>query len=133
MAPKRNEDKMLTEAELELMAVLWKLGEGSVAEVIEQLPKSRKQAYTTISTILRILEQKGAVSARKEGRGHVYIPALRKEEYETRTIKHVVERVFEGAPVALARQLLQTENLSEAELSELKELIGALQKKAEAT
>lgn len=133
MAPKRNEDKMLTEAELELMAVLWKLGEGSVAEVIEQLPKSRKQAYTTISTILRILEQKGAVSARKEGRGHIYSPSLRKEEYEARTIKHVVERVFEGAPVALARQLLQSENLSEAELSELKELIAALQKKAEAT
>jgi len=133
MSIKRKDEKMLTEAELELMAVLWKLGEGSVAEVIGQLPKGRSQAYTTISTILRILEQKGAVSTRKEGRGHVYIPTLRREEYEARTIKHVVERVFEGAPVALARQLLQTEQLSESELSELKELIGSLQKKSEAT
>ncbi len=129
MAPKRKDEKMLTEAELELMAVLWRLGEGSVNEVIEQLPKERKQAYTTISTILRILEQKGAVQARKEGRGHVYVPSLKKGEYEARTIKHVVDKVFEGAPVALARQLLQSENLSNAELSELKKLIESLEQK----
>lgn len=126
---KRAEEKLLTEAELELMGILWKLGEGSVNDVLEQLPKDRHAAYTTISTILRILEQKGFVSARKEGRGHVYVPAMKKDEYESRTIKDVVERVFEGAPLALARQLLQTERLSGEELAELRRLIDRLEGK----
>lgn len=127
MAPKKtNEEKLLTEAELELMNALWKLQEGSVADVIECLPKNPSPAYTTVSTILRILEQKKFLKTRKEGRGHIYIPVLSKEEYEARTIKNVVEKVFEGAPVALARQLLQTENLSGADLAELRQLIDRL-------
>lgn len=129
---KPKEEKMLTEAELELMSVLWKIGEGSVADVIEQLPKGRSQAYTTISTILRILEQKEFLRARKEGRGHLYKPRLQKEEYEARTVKHVVEKVFEGAPVALARQLLMAEGLSESDLAELRALIDGRKSKPEA-
>ena len=78
-------EKLLTEVELELMTILWKKGEGSVADVIEGLPKDRNLAYTSVSTILRILEQKGALKTRKEGRGHVYIPALKK-------YRHIVSR-----------------------------------------
>jgi predicted transcriptional regulator len=129
MAPptKKSPDKLLTEAELELMNVLWRLREGSVNEVIAQLEGER--AYTTISTILRILEQKEFLTTRKEGRGHVYIPVLAKEEYEARTVKDMVDRVFEGAPVALARQLLRTENLSAKDLAELRGLLDRLEKK----
>lgn len=118
-----DQQKMLTEVELELMTILWKLSEGSVADVIEQLPQDRKLAYTSVSTILRILEQKGVVAARKEGRGHIYIPVLKKSEYEAKTVKHVVERVFDGTPVALVRQLLNTSELNEADLNELKKMI----------
>jgi predicted transcriptional regulator len=127
--PRKKEEKLLTEAELELMAVLWKVGEGSVNEVIEHLPAGRATAYTTISTILRILEQKGFVRARKEGRGHIYSPAMAKEEYESRTIKDMVDRVFDGAPLALARQLLQTERMSGEDLAELRRLIDRLEEK----
>lgn len=116
-------EKMLTEVELELMTILWKIGEGSVAEVIEQLPKGRELAYTSVSTILRILEQKEILETRKEGRGHIYIPVLKKAEYESKTLKHVVDRVFEGTPVALVRQLLDTVHLNENDLSEIKKLI----------
>lgn len=128
MAPKRKDEKLLTEAELELMSVLWRIGEGSVADVIERLPKGRSSAYTTISTILRILEQKEFVRARKEGRGHVYVPRVAKQEYESRTVKDVVAKVFEGAPVALARQLLQGGGLSAEDLGELRALIDRLEK-----
>ena len=55
---KKKEEKLFTEAETELMNILWKLGEGSVADVIEHLPKGRDLAYTSVSTFLRILEQK---------------------------------------------------------------------------
>lgn len=120
---KEADGKMLTEVELELMTLLWKLGEGSVNDVIEQLPPERELAYTSVSTILRILEQKGILKARKEGRGHIYTPVLSKSDYESKTLKHVVDRVFDGTPVALVRQLLDTVKLNESDLKELKSLI----------
>lgn len=120
---KEAEGKLLTETELELMTILWKLEEGSVSDVIEQLPKERTLAYTSVSTIMRILEQKGILKTRKEGRGHIYTPLLKKPEYEAKTVKHVVDRVFDGTPVALVRQLLDTVKLNESDLKELKKLI----------
>lgn len=116
-------EKQLTEVELELMTVLWKLSEGTVADVLAALPKERKLAYTSVSTILRILEQKRVLKTRKEGRGHVYIPALAKSDYEARTIQHVVDKVFDGTPVALVKQLLGAVEINEADLQELKNLI----------
>ena len=114
--------KLLTDVELELMTILWRLGEGSVSEVLEDLPKGRDLAYTSVSTILRILEQKEILKTRKEGRGHIYVPALKKAEYEAQTVRHVVDRVFDGTPVALVRQLL--DSVDEAELKELKKLVA---------
>lgn len=120
---KEAEGKLLTETELELMVILWKLEEGSVSEVMEHLSKERDLAYTSVSTILRILEQKGILKTRKEGRGHIYIPQVKKSEYEAKTVKHVVDRVFDGTPVALVRQLLDSVKLNEKDLKELKILI----------
>ena len=129
MTKKLKDDRMLTDTELELISLLWKLGEGSVNDVLEQLPKERDLAYTSVSTILRILEQKKFLKTRKEGRGHIYIPLLQKEDYEERTVRHVVEHVFDGTPMALAKQLLNTVTLSRDELDELKKLIEKAQKK----
>lgn len=127
---KKKEEKLLTEAETELMSILWKLGEGSVADVMEHLPSERDLAYTSVSTFLRILEQKKILKTRKEGRGHVYIPALNKQEYEARTVKHVVDKVFDGAPLSLARQLINTSQLSKEEIQELRALLKRAEEKA---
>jgi predicted transcriptional regulator len=126
---KEKDSKMLTEVELELMNILWKAGEGSVSDVMEKLPEGRDLAYTSVSTILRILEQKGVLKTRKEGRGHIYIPELKKSEYEARTVKHVVDRVFEGTPVALVRQLLGSVKMDSNDLKELKDLIKEMETK----
>ncbi len=117
-------EKMLTDVELELMSILWKLEEGSVAEVIEHLPKDRELAYTSVSTILRILEQKHVLKTRKEGRGHIYIPLLQKSDYEAKSVKHMVDKVFDGAPIALVKQLLDTSSISDKDLQELKKLLS---------
>ena len=106
------------------MTILWKIGEGTVNDVLGALPSARKLAYTSVSTILRILEQKGVVVSRKEGRGHVYIPRLGKEAYEATTLHHLVTRVFDGTPTALVRRLLETERLSEDELAEIRALLA---------
>ncbi len=123
MTAKPSTPKSLTEAELELMNVLWKIEAGSVAEVIEALPSHRKPATTTVSTILRILEQKGIVTARKEGRGHTYVPKLTKVAYEASTLKRIVTNVFDGVPVAMVRQLLDVSDLSRQELEEIQKLL----------
>ncbi len=115
--------KMLTEVELELMTILWRLGEGSVANVMAELPEGRELAYTSVSTMLRILEQKEILKTRKQGRGHIYIPVLSKTDYEAKTVKHVVENVFEGAPVTLIKTLLDTVNLDDNELEEIRKII----------
>ena len=116
-------EKLLTDVELELISILWRLGEGAVSDVLEHLPKERDLAYTSVSTILRILEQKGVLKARKEGRGHIYVPVLKKSEYESKTLRHVVDKVFDGTPVALVKQLLDTVEIGEAEIAELRKLL----------
>jgi predicted transcriptional regulator len=115
--------KLLTETELEFMNVLWKLGEGTVNDVLAHLPKDRKLAYTSVSTILRILETKGVLTSRKEGRGHQYVPKLTKKQYEATTLRHVVDRVFEESPAKLVQRLLETEDIDDEELQSLKKLL----------
>src|SRR5262249_57847426 len=117
--------RLLTQAELEIMSILWRLGEATVHQVLESLPSGRRLAYTSVSTVLRILEQKRAVGSRREGsgRGHVYFPRVEKTEYEARSLRDLLGRVFEGAPVALVRRLVETEKLSEAEVAAIRALL----------
>lgn len=129
MSKNQGQEKLLTDVELELMTILWKIGEGSVADVIEELPKERPLAYTSVSTILRILEQKEYLSNRKVGRGHIYFPVVEKNQYEAKTLHHVVERVFDGTPVSLVRHLLQSDQINEEELNEIRKLILELGRK----
>jgi predicted transcriptional regulator len=90
---------------------------------MEKLPRGRDLAYTSVSTILRILEQKNILGTRKEGRSHIYIPILNKKDYEAKTVRHVVDRVFEGTPTTLIKRLLDTVSIDDKELKEIKELI----------
>lgn len=122
--PSRDEPgRLLTPVELELMTILWRLGEGTVHAVLEALPPPRRLAYTSVSTMLRILEQKRFVRSRKEGRGHVYLPIVAKSEYERTAIRQVVGRVFDGAAVSLVRRLVEAETLTKAELEAIREII----------
>src|SRR5687767_14242932 len=78
-------EKPLTPTELEMMNVIWSIGPCSVMQVVEQLRPVRELAYTSVSTIVRILEQKGYVISSKEGRGHLYKAAVSKEDYQRST------------------------------------------------
>lgn len=122
------ETRLLTDVELELMTILWWIGEGSVAHVIAKLPEGRDLAYTSVSTILRILVEKKILGTRKEGRGHIYIPLLNKPDYEAKTVKHVIDRVFEGAPITLIKTLLDNVDLNDEELGDIKKIIERKEK-----
>ncbi len=118
-----HDEKLLTDTELEMMRVLWAKGEGNVNEVLAELRAERDLAYTSVSTILRILESKGFLRSRKDGRAHVYRPTLAKSDYEARTLRHVVHHVFDGESVSLVRQLLGSGQVRAEELAELRKLL----------
>lgn len=120
--------RLLTEVELELMTILWDRQGGTVSEVLAALPAERPLAYTSVSTILRILEQKGVVHSEKVGRGHRYTPAVDKSAYETFALGEVVGKVFGGEPLALVRRLVET-GLSRKDLVGLRALLDATEKK----
>ena len=120
---KRRTEKLLTKVELELMTALWQLGEGTVHDVLGALPSARTLAYTSVSTVLRILVGKGVLVVRKEGRGHVYVPRISKASYEATSLRHIVHRVFDGAPEQLVRRLLEIDELTEPKLEAIRALL----------
>ena len=118
--------KSLTEVELELMNILWRLEGGTggtVNDVLAALPADRPLAYTSVSTILRILEQKQVVTTEKVGRGHRYLPVVTKQDYEAFALSQVMGKVFDGQPVALVRRLVDAGHLSRADLTALQDLL----------
>ena len=116
---------LLSEAELELMHVLWLGGPVTVREVMAVVQDGR--AYTTFSTILRILEQKGFATSERVGRAHRYRAVLGREAYETRKLKHVDASVFRGDAVALVRCLVEAEELGSDQHAALRALIDPLE------
>jgi predicted transcriptional regulator len=116
-------EKPLTATELEMMNVIWRIGPCSVLQVVEQLRPERELAYTSVSTIVRILEQKGYVISSKEGRGHLYEAAVSKEDYQRSTVQRMVTSVFDNTPALLVRRLLDTESLSSDDLAQIRALL----------
>ncbi len=110
--------RLLTAAELELMHVLWERGPSTVAEVIEGL-QGPARAYTTVATLLKILDDKGFARTEREGRRLVYAPVVIRGEYEATAVRDVVQRVFSGDAAALVRALVDTEPLDDATRAEL--------------
>lgn len=118
---KKESSKILTETELKIMNVIWSMSEGSVHQILEALGED--YAYNTVSTIVRVLEQKGFVSSRKDGRTHIYASTIPKEEYEDVGLENMVDGLFGGTPLALMKRMIDSGKLSANDLAELKKLI----------
>jgi predicted transcriptional regulator len=105
------------------MTILWREGGGTVADVLAALPADRQLAYTSVSTVLRILEQKQVVASEKVGRGHRYVPRVAKQAYEAFALEQVVGKVFDGEPLALVRRLVDAKGLTRKDIAALKALL----------
>jgi predicted transcriptional regulator len=123
MAMKKKKNELLTEVELEFMTELWALGEGTVRDVLDKLPKDRNLAYTSGATILRILEQKAFVTSRKSGKSHIYTPTLAKDAYQTRSLKNLSMKLFDDTPVSLVARLVNDDELTEEALGQIRALV----------
>jgi predicted transcriptional regulator len=122
MPPKKSPklEKPLTEVELELMTIIWALGECTVKDVQTALPPERELAYTSVATFMKILEQKGALKSTKADRAHLYQPALQQEDYQSLTLQHVQEKVFGGDPSTMVMRLLDSAELSREEIEAIR-------------
>lgn len=109
-----------SERELDILKALWELGEGSVRDVHERLHPNGEAHFNTVQTLLRIMEEKGLVGHRTEGRTFVYFPKHSRE----RVTRRFLHKVFDGALDQLVLSLLQAEDASPAELKELEKLIA---------
>ena len=104
------------------MAVLWQRQAATVADVVAGLRK-RPVTYSTVQTILRILETKGYVTHAKVERAFVYRPVVDQAQARRRALRHLVGRLFDGSPSLLVSNVLQDETIDAAELKRLKDLI----------
>ncbi|MEN8125568.1 MAG: BlaI/MecI/CopY family transcriptional regulator [Bacteroidota bacterium] len=89
-------ERQLTKAEEQFMQVLWELKEATVGDIIEQLPDP-KPAYNTVSTIIRILETKNFVSHKAKGRGYIYYPLIKRNDYTNQSLHKLVDGYFGGS------------------------------------
>lgn len=116
-------DRQLTDVELELMQLVWGLGECTIRDIHEALPKGRDLAYTTVATMIKILEKKGAVSCHKKDRAITVKPRIERSEYEAASLKHLNEMVFQGNSTSMVTRLLDEGELTVAELRALRKLL----------
>jgi predicted transcriptional regulator len=121
--PRQAPRRPLTATELEMMNIIWRLDSCTVSQVQHELRPARELAYSSVSTIIRILEQKGFVTSRKAGRGHLYAAAMPKQEYQALSLEHVVKQVFDDTPSLLVQRLLDSRHLTEKELGEIRALL----------
>ena len=121
----RKPSTTLTDVENTIMEVLWHKGEASVHDVLEGLSGKKKQAYTTVQTLLGILKDKGFVVQRKQGRAFLYKPLVSRAEARSVALKHLIGSAFGGSTSALAQHLLKDSDIDEGELNSLEQAIEA--------
>jgi predicted transcriptional regulator len=129
MPPKRS--NTLTEAELRIMRILWKSGEALVSDMVSAMPESAPLAYTSVLTTVRILERKGYVRHRQEGRAFVYSPCIAEQEARQSEVRHVLGRFFGNSRERLLLSLLGDDDVNPSELQRLKEAIAQAESAAE--
>ncbi len=121
MPPRKSET--LTEAELRLMDVLWLKGSATVQQVLDALPQKPALAYNSVLTTIRVLENKGYVKHVKDGRAHIYIPTVERQEATRSEIRHLVTRFFKDSHELLVLNILEDRGIEAKELRRLRQLL----------
>jgi predicted transcriptional regulator len=122
MPPKRS--NTLTEAELRLMKLLWERGESAVSDLVAGVSDITPLAYTSVLTTIRILEKKGYVRHRQEGRAFLYSPCVAEDEAGQSEVRQLLQRFFGNSRERLLLSLLGDEQIGPDELRRLKEAIA---------
>jgi BlaI family penicillinase repressor len=116
-----------TEAELEILSLLWELKEASVRQIHERLSETKDTGYTTTLKIMQIMHAKGMVSRDEENRSHIYKPATNQKETQKSLLKNLVTTAFGGSAQKLVMQALGQENPSKEDLNEIRAFLDQLE------
>jgi len=118
----------VAEVQLDILKVLWKSGEGTVAQVRSSLKPTRPLAYSTILTLLRKMENRGIVAHRTEGRTFVYRPLVNRQNVRTSAVSNLLQKVFGGSAEALVASLLESNEIAPDEMERIQKLIHEKEK-----
>ena len=124
-----DEPRDLPQGEFEVMDVLWAQGQGTVREVCEQLGKTRKLAYTTVSTLLNRLKEKGYVSAEERNFAYVFKPLIPKERVVRRKLEDLVQKVLGGSLEPIAAYITENRKLTSDQIAVLEEIVKSRKEK----
>lgn len=119
--------KVLTEGELQIMKVIWDLQSCTVREVYEVLRERRQVAYTTVMTMMKILEEKGHLTRKRKARAFLYQPTQPKSRVISSLVNDFIGRVFEGSAKPLVLRLVQEKQLSDEDLEEISAMIKEME------
>ncbi len=119
----KSDKPVLTDQELEIMKIIWTRGTATVRDVYEEMLTRRKIAYTTVMTMMGILEQKGHLKKSADERAYVYTPAQPQREVVGNMVHDFLKRVFNGSAKPLLVQLVEDKKLSTEELDEISKLL----------
>ena len=117
-----------TDAELEILKVLWRRGPCTVREVFDSLSASKQTGYTTVLKFMQIMAEKGLVRRDETERAHRYEAALAEEETQRQLVGDLLRRAFDGSAKRLVMQALSTERASAGELDEIRRLLDRLER-----
>ncbi len=112
-----------TEAELELLRVLWEKGPATVRELHDEVNLQRAVGYTSVLKILQIMTEKGLVEREESAKAHIYRAAASQEETQNQLLRDLSERLFSGSATQLAMHALAMQPASAEELEEIRNLI----------
>jgi BlaI family transcriptional regulator, penicillinase repressor len=113
-----------SDLEMQVLSVLWDRGPSPAREVLEAMPDGKQRAYTSILSVMQVMEKKGLLTHTSEGKTHVYSPAVRREQVLKPFLRKVVTEVFAGRPAALMQTLLSETAISDEELAEMRRLLA---------
>ena len=122
----RKPSKLFTDKELEIMKLVWQMGEANVKDIQERLPGTPH--YNSVLTIVRVLERKGHLVHRAEGKTYFYSADESKEKAGTRLLRHLIDQVFGGSAASVVLNLVQAGDLTRKDLDKIRARISTLNK-----
>ena len=109
----------LAKSEIEVARIVWDLGQATVRQVLQALPKDRGLEFKTVQTYLRRLKAKGYVRTRREGRNDIYIPCVRSNKVVRQVVQDFLNLVFDGDTTLLFQHLIHNQGLTDEEIEQL--------------
>ncbi len=117
-----------SDLEMQVLSVLWERGPSTAREVLEAMPDGKKRAYTSILSVMQVMEKKGLLTHTNKGVAHVYEPTASRSKVLQPFLHRVLKEVFGGRPAAMMQALLSETSISDADLAEMRRLLAEARK-----